>query len=158
MALKSEKFEMASSSSHPWKLMSGINSWQTLLNCLVRFSCLHLTSARIQVARSSASVNSKSHLLRFDWLFQTFWHWWALLSCCTEPERAKLEFLRANRLGQWSYIGYPVRTCTYYNLFFIYIRNGPAHIVQRPTGKTPGAPDGQSATVYIYIYIYIYIN
>ncbi len=29
----------------------------------------------------------------------------------------------------------------------IYIlRKGPAHIIQQPTGKTPGAPDGQSAT------------
>ncbi len=34
-----------------------------------------------------------------------------------------------------------------YNPFYIYILwKGPAHIVQRPTGKTPGAPDGQSAT------------
>ncbi len=29
--------------------------------------------------------NVKSRLLHFDWLFQTFWHWPALLSRCTKP-------------------------------------------------------------------------
>ncbi len=39
------------------------------------------------------------------------------------------------------------RICTFTTIHFLYIlRKGPAHIVQRPTGKTPGAPDGQSAT------------
>ncbi len=37
-------------------------------------------------------------------------------------------------------------TYIYYKPFFIYLRKGPAHIVQWPTGKTPGAPGGQSAT------------
>ncbi len=41
-----------------------------MLNCLVMFDCLHLTSACIQVTPSQhASVNRKSSLLHFDWLF-----------------------------------------------------------------------------------------
>ncbi len=34
----------------------------------------------------------------------------------------------------------------YYNPCLYISRKGLAHIVQRPTGKTPGPPDGQSAT------------
>ncbi len=110
------------------------------------FSCLHLTSACIQVVRSSTSENGNSRLLCFDWLFQTFWHWRVLLSRWTEPENAILIIFfdevgraaRAIRLGQWKDI------CTFTTIHFLYIlRKGPAHIVQRPTGKTPGAPDGR---------------
>ncbi len=44
------------------------------------------------------------------------------------------------RLGQWK------DTRTFTTVHFLYILcKEPAHIVQRPTGKTPGAPDGQSA-------------
>ncbi len=48
--------------------------------CWIVSSCL---AAYIlpQVLCSSASVNGKSRLLHFDWLFQTFWHWQVLLSC-----------------------------------------------------------------------------
>ncbi len=55
------------------------------------FSCLHLTSdsACIHVSCSSASVNGKSRLLHFDWLFQTFWHWQVLLSRYAKTEHAK---------------------------------------------------------------------
>ncbi len=35
-------------------------------------------------------------------------------------------------------------------IIYLYLRYGPAHIVQRPTGKTPGAPDGQSAPAPTY--------
>ncbi len=40
----------------------------------------------------------------------------------------------------------------------LYLRDGPAHIVQRPTGKTPGAPDGQSATAWMDGYIDGYVD
>ncbi len=116
-----KKFEKASSSLHPWKLMSVVknvlivNSWQILLNCLVMFSCLHLTSACIQVSLlctgfpQLCTVNSKSCLLRFDWLFQTFWHWRALLSRRTEPdslwpERAKLIRIFDSSGQRWPFV------------------------------------------------------
>ncbi len=35
------------------------------------------------------------------------------------------------------------------------LRKGPAHIVQQPTGKTPGAPDGQSATMVSLQYLFV---
>ncbi len=96
-------------------------------------------------------MNGKSRLLHFDWLFQTFWHWWALLSRCTEPEHAKLI-----RIFEWNgpcgsgHSSGPMEgyTYIYYNPFLYILRKGPAHIVQWPTGKTPGAPDGQSATAW----------
>ncbi len=40
---------------------------------------------------------------------------------------------------------YRDNTNIYIYIYYI-LRKGPAHIIQRPTGKTPGAPDGQSAT------------
>ncbi len=56
------------------------------------------------------------------------------------------------RSGHWSgpMEEYILRAPTIIHLYiyiYIYLRNWPAHIVQRPTGKTPGAPDGQSAPV-----------
>ncbi len=39
--------------------------------------------------------------------------------------------------------GYRLRKFTI--IHCLYLCDGPAHIVQWPTGKTPGAPDGQSA-------------
>ncbi len=88
-------------------------------------------------------------LTAHHWLFETFWHWRVLLSRCTEPEHAKLihsDFWMKWVAGaRWK----DIRTFT--KIYFIYIlRKGPAHIVQRSTGKSPGAPDGQSATVMNY--------
>ncbi len=117
-----------------------VNGWQILLHCLVMFSCLHLTSARIQVARSSASVNSKFRLLHFDWLFQTFRHWRALLNRCTEPEHARLirilnevgRVSRAIRLGWWK----DIHTFTTIH-FYIYYAKGRPTLYSGPPGKLP---------------------
>ncbi len=66
-------------------------------------------------------MNSKSHLLRFDWLFQTFWHWRELLSCCTEPEHAILTriFESSGPRGPFVWAdGRIAYTYIYYNSFF----------------------------------------
>ncbi len=63
-----------------------VNGWQILLNCLAAYILPQLAFKSC----AAQLVNSKSRLLHFDWLFQTFWHWGALLSRCTEPKHAKL--------------------------------------------------------------------
>ncbi len=111
-----------------------------LLNCLVMFSCLHLTSARIQVALSS--VNSKSRLLHFDWLFQTFdideRFWAAALSQSTIK---LLEFLnqvgraaRAIRLVRWKDI-HTFTTIIF--LYSLYYAKGRPTLYSGPPGKLP---------------------
>ncbi len=89
------------------------------------FSCLHLTSACIQVVRSSTSENGNSRLLCFDWLFQTFWHWRVLLSRWTEPENAILiRFFLMKWAARPGHSSGPMEgyMYIYYNpFFFLYI-------------------------------------
>ncbi len=76
------------------------------------------------------------------------------MSRCTEPEHAELirMFNSSGTCGPFVWADeYRLRTFTI--ILYIYLRNGPAHIVQRPTGKSPGAPDGQSHNEIIYIKI-----
>ncbi len=57
---------------------------------LIYLNSYHVCWKLHYVSCSSASVNGKSRLLHFDWLFQTFWHWQVLLSRYAETEHAKL--------------------------------------------------------------------
>ncbi len=104
------------------------------------FSCLHLTSACIQVVRSSTSENGNSRLLCFDWLFQTFWHWRALLSRWTEPENAILiiffkEVSRAARPFVWANGRIYVHLLQ--SIFCIYYTKGRPTLYSGPLEKLP---------------------
>ncbi len=104
------------------------------------FSCLHLTSACIQVVRSSTSENGNSRLLCFDWLFQTFWHWRVLLSRWTEPENAILIIFFdevGRRPGPFVWANGRIYVHLLQSIFCIYYAKGRPTLYSGPLEKLP---------------------